>query len=178
MATAEQFQFKIQRITERLERWADKKPTEKRLAKIERQTQKLVNTQAKLDALAVEQAVIPDSIELPSDSFTFTFTPTDQLVRIDVEAYDSPFDDSFIGGEPLTFRASATGRSTLYGNSSYTSTVELANGTYWDGLNRQTLVTGNSKWNSWIDYKDLTLSVLKGDEVLASESFVTADIFG
>ena len=180
MATVERLSLQIERITDRLERLAGKPQTEKRLARIEKQTQKLLRKQARLDAITGEEVTTPIAANvLPSDSFEISVTSTRLCPRVDVEIYDSPFDDLFTGGEPLRLRASATGRiKENGGRSTYTSTGTLANGEYWDGLNRQTVFTGSSTWDAWRLYPDLTISVLQGDDVLASQDFATADIFG
>ena len=178
MATVEQLSLQIERITDRLERLAGKAQTAKRLARIEKQNQKLLRKQAKLDALTAEKVVSPIAAnELPSDSFEISVIPKKRMTRIDVEIYDSPFDDTFTGGEPLRLRASATGLITNGGTRQYTSTGTLANGEYWEGLNRQTVFVGSNTFNAFRDYPDLTVSVLRGDDVLASQEFATADIW-
>ena len=94
--------------------------------------------------------------------------------RIDV--VDSPYDDSFTGGDRLKMRASYTGRQTQNGTSHYHSTGTLANGDYWpEGQYTTELITGNSGVNSAFDsYPRLNVTIFldQGNEdVLHTQAF-------
>ena len=176
---------RIERINERIERLQSSiescGASERRLRRLERQNQKLINQQNKLDELTglQDKAEAQEEAGILPDSFAFSVTPVgDVLTRVDVQIYDSPFDETFTGGEPLTLRATASGKRTPSGISSATSTVAFANGEYWDGLARQTLFYGSSTWNSWADYPELVVSVLNADgDLLATQSFDPTQVF-
>ena len=191
MQTIEQLQARIERINERLECWATKPQTDKRIAKIERleaRRDRLYGRIAAIEeraAAAIERAQpLIDEVtgeELPKDSFDFRVEQTDWGVSVFVDVYDSPFDDTFTGGEPLFLRASATGKRTPRGTLSRHSTVTLANGEYWDGLARQTLVTGQSTWSNWPEFSNLALTLGKDREftsIVETADYTTAELFG
>ena len=192
MQTIEQLQAKIERIGERLECWATKPQTEKRIAKIERQEARRDRLYAQIAAIeeraaaALERAepLIDEvtGVELPKDNFGFRVEQTDWGVSVFVDIYDSPFDDTFVGGEPLVLRASATGKQTRNGTQSRHSTVSLANGEYWTGESfSQTVMTGSSMWSDWPEFSHLAFTLGKDrdlDFVLETADLVTADVFG
>ena len=205
MATAEQFQLKIdnltsriERIEARIERWEDKPQTERRIAKIARQYKRIEMAQAKIDAnerdiAFIEAAAVKaETAELPVDTFEITFKQPDaerNFYRFEVDVYDSPFDDSFTGGEPLVMRVNAEGRQKPNGGiSNMGSTSSLANGPYWQGLNNQTLLLGGSTYESFLDYPTVTAYVAKDDkewigggqlnDVLAVQTFDMTTLFG
>ena len=199
MQSIEQLQLKIARIDERLESWYQKPQTEKRIAKIERQEQRRERLYAQITAIeereaaAIERAepLIDEvtGIELPKDSFTFRIEETDWGVSVFVDIYDSPFDDTFMGGEPLVLRASATGKRTANGTQSRHSTMSLANGEYWTGESySQTVMTGQSMWSDWPEFSHLALTLAKDDKqwiggggfnhVLETADYTTAELFG
>ncbi len=199
MQTIEQLQLKIARIDERLECWYQKPQTEKRIAKIERQIARRERLYGQIEAIeereaaAIERAepLIDEvtGVELPKDSFTFRVEETDWGVSVFVDIYDSPFDDTFRGGEPLVLRAGATGKRTANGTQSRHSTVALANGEYWTGESySQTVMTGSSMWSDWPEFSHLALTLAKDDKqwiggggfnyVLETADFTTAELFG
>ena len=146
----------------RLERWASKKQTDRRLAKIEKQNLKL-DADRQLIAAKGDLLTAYELIDFPQDEFLVR--PTKDLVqgiggyRIDV--VDSPYDDSFTGGDRLKMRASYTGRQTQYGASHYHSTRTLANGDYWpEGQYTTELITGSSMVNPAFDsYPNLNVTI-------------------
>jgi len=193
MQAIEQLQARIERIDERLECWYQKPQTEERIAKIERQIARrdhlygqieLIEERAAQDAERAEP-LIDDitGVELPRDSFDFRLERTDWGVTVYVDIYDSPFDDTFTGGEPLKLRSSATGRYNGNGFSSLHSTITLANGQYWEGAANQTLISGSSSNLRWEEYPNLTLTLMKDAETfdvsneLLRVDYLTADIF-
>ena len=191
MQTVEELTAQIERIDQRLECWATKPQTEKRIAKIERQEARRDRLYARIaaieerEAAAIERAQpLIDEVtgeELPKDSFTFRIEETDWGVSVYVDIYDSPFDDRFTGGEPLWLRASATGKRTAFGTQSRHSTMTLANGEYWTGESySQTVMTGQSMWADWPEFSHLAFTLGKDRDfgfVLETADLVTADVF-
>ena len=191
MPTIEELQARIERINDRLVCWADKSQTDRRIAKIERQEARRDRLYAQIaaieerEAAAIERAQpLIDPVtgeELPKDSFTFRVEETDWGVSVFVDVYDSPFDDTFVGGQPLWLKASATGKRTFNGTQSRTTKASLANGEYWDGLARQTLVTGQSTWSVWPEFSHLALTLSKDREftsIVETADYTTAELFG
>ena len=191
MLTIEQLEAQIERINERLVCWAGKPQTEKRIAKIERQEARRDRLYAQIaaieerEAAAIERAQpLIDPVtgeELPKDSFGFRVVETDWGMSVYVDIYDSPFDDTFIGGQPLWLKAGASGKRTFNGTQSRTSRVSLANGEYWDGLARQTVVTGSSSWSDWPEFSHLALTLSKDREfnnIVETADYTTAELFG
>ena len=204
MATAEQFQLnidnltsRIERIEARIERWEDKPQTEKRLAKIARQQERIERVQAKIAANERDIAFLAAAAEeeaasnLPVDTFEITFKQPDaerDFYRFEVAVYDSPFDDGFVGGEPLVMRVSAEGKQKANGGiRNWGSTSTLANGPYWEGLNNQTLMLGSSTFEDLLEYPTVTAYVAKDDkewvgggqlnDVLAVQTFDMTTLF-
>ena len=191
MPTIEELQARIERINDRLVCWADKSQTDRRIAKIERREARRDRLYAQIaaieerEAAAIERAQpLIDPVtgeELPKDSFGFRVVETDWGVSVYVDVYDSPFDDTFAGGQPLFLRASASGKRTPGGIQSRHSTVSLASGEYWDGLARQTLVTGQSTWADWPEFSHLALTLGKDREftsIVETADYTTAELFG
>ena len=155
--------------------------TPRNLRRLNRLEQRLEVQQNKLDELTAlqekEAAAAVDPILF--DSFAISVTPVaDVLTRIEIEVTDSPFDDTFTGGDLLKLQTVASGRYTGRGFSTYTSTGTLASGDYWVGPFQQTLTSGSSTWNNFVDYPDLVVNVLDADnQILGTQSFDPAVIF-
>ena len=155
---------RIENRERRLARWTAKADDAADFARIDRLTAKLERSKAKLDALVN-----------PPDTFAFAVTPLDVLTRVEITIVDSPTDDTFTGGDELQFKAYADLRYCEEGTAGrgWTSNSLLET----EAVETQTLTLGSSMWNEWADFNDVTLSVRKGTDVLASETFLTADLF-
>ena len=169
----------------RLERWSTKKDTVKRIGKRVRQGLRL---DADRQLLAARQDLLTEyrSVEFPQDEFFVTLTK-DLVEGKDVGGYlvdvvDSPYDDSFTGGDRLKMRSSFTGRHTQHGFSSYHSTFSLANGPYWpEGEYTKTLQFGRSTLNA--DFEryprlDTKIFLEETEEVLHTQAFDLTTYFG
>ena len=191
MSSIEALTAQIEKIDARLERWADKPQTERRIAKIQRQEARRERLYGQIaaiqerEAAAIERAeplIDPvTGFELPKDNFGFRFEQTDWGVTVLVDVYDSPFDDFFTAGEELFLKAGASGKRTPFGIQSRHSTVLLADGDYWEGQPIQTLVAGQSSWADWPEFSHLALTLGKDQQfssILASASYETAELFG
>ena len=107
--------------------------------------------------------------------------------RFEVDVYDSPFDDTFTGGDPVLLNVRATGRRTQYGTSGRNMTTTLANGDYWAGGERQTLWIGSSNYDQFPEYETMTVTLAidtrdwENDnqigDVLAVETFDMTTLF-
>jgi len=156
-------------------------PSERRQRRLDRLTSNLERQQSKLDELTAlqekEAAAAADPILF--DSFAISVTPVaDVLTRVEIEVTDSPFDETFTGGDLLKLQTVASGRYTGRGFSTWTSTMTLDNGDDWEGPFQQTYTCGSSTWNNFVDYPELVVNVLNADnQVLGTQSFDPATIF-
>ena len=171
-------------------------------AKLLRQTEKytLLIEQLGEEAPAMSAKslrVEAQAIELPMDTFEFSYRKVqdqqgeDLLLMVDVDVYDSPFDDTFTGGEPLVVRSSATtvqvdpvtGKSC--GGRTWTSSSGLTH--VWEGGNRETVSWGDSQYLDWENFREVTVTLAKNDEEwrdggplnfpVASDTFLVSDVF-
>ena len=131
---------RIERLQDRIARLQLRPQNDRRVARIERLKDK------------VEQA---ESL-LPQDTFEITYkAPTAErsFYRFEVAITDSPFDDTFTGGDDLLLRVRAT--KPFHGR---TVTSTLANGDYWAGNDEQTLTLGGSSYD-FTDYETVTATL-------------------
>jgi len=200
---------RIERIQSKIERLQGLEPTEKRLRRIANQEAKLLRQTEKY-TLLIEQLgeeapavsakslrVEAQAIELPMDTFEFSYRKVqdqqgeDLLLMVDVDVYDSPFDDTFTGGEPLMVRSSATtvkidevtGKSC--GGQTTTSSGGLTH--VWEGGNREIISFGDSRYLDWENFREVTVTLAKNDEEwrdggplnfpVAQDTFLVADVF-
>ena len=160
---------KSERLTAQIERWEAKPQTERRIAKIERQKRRLARTLSEIesiqerDRLEAELAQQAEDSLLPVDTFDVSITKDSVTgaILFNVDVYDSPFDDTFIGGEPLMMKIRGTGKHTPSGFSSFNSRRTLANGEYWDGLTRQTLINGGAFLGDIEEYPEVAVTIAK-----------------
>ena len=131
---------RIERLQDRIARLQLRPQNDRRVARIARLEDK------------VEQA---ESL-LPKDTFEITYkAPTAErsFYRFEVAITDSPFDDTFTGGDDLLLRVRAT--KPFHGR---TVTSTLANGDYWAGNDEQTLTLGGSSYD-FTDYETVTATL-------------------
>ena len=165
---------RIDRLQDRIARLQLRPQNDRRVARIARLEDK------------VEQV---ESL-LPQDTFEISFKAPDEtgrLYRFEVDVYDSPFDDTFTGGDPVLLNVRATGRRTQYGTSGRNMTTTLANGDYWAGGERQTLWIGSSNYDQFPEYETMTVTLAidtrdwENDnqigDVLAVETFDMTTLF-
>ena len=92
----------------------------------------------------------------PQDTFEITYkqpTAERSFYRFEVAITDSPFDDTFTGGDDLLLRVRAT---RPFGGRNITTT--LANGDYWAGNDEQTLTLGGTGYDL-TDYETVTATL-------------------
>jgi len=92
----------------------------------------------------------------PQDTFEITYkAPTAErsFYRFEVDVLDSPYDDTFTGGDDLLLRVRAT---KPFSGRTVTST--LANGDYWTGNDEQTLTLGGSMYD-FTGYETVTATL-------------------
>ena len=115
-----------------------------RIAKLKAQPEKTVRTR-RIERLGERLETALNNA--PQDTFEITYkAPTEDrsFYRFEVDILDSPYDDTFTGGDPVLLNVRATGRRTQWGTSGRNMTTALANGDYWDGSDEQTLMVGGS----------------------------------
>ena len=119
----------------------------------------------------------------PQDQFSISLSqpfPNEQpdFWRYTVEITDSPYDDSFTGGDPLYFQVSGSGMASPRGGSSgFRRRGTFANGDYWEGNVSQTLTTGSSWFSDDHRHPELTATLgiddPAGDKVLWAQEIDT-----
>jgi len=102
--------------------------------------------------------------ELP-DGFTITLQQSDDEVgfdRFEFTIFDSPFDDSFTGGDRLMMQVEGVKTSTdgrKFSTERWTNRDSLANGQYWEGLSEQTLMAGGYVVDRSFDFDQVTVTL-------------------
>ena len=103
----------------------------------------------------------------------FIISYSDNAIEVDI--YDSPFDDTFERGDPLWVQTTTSVRKPNGGTSTRTMTSTLANGNYWEGGLEQTVFAGGSGIQDLGSYDQFTVGILDGDnkngQLLAVETF-------
>ena len=131
---------RIERLQDRIARRQSRPQNDRRIARIERLEERLERVESLL----------------PKDTFEITYkAPTAErsYYRFEVAITDSPFDDTFTGGDDLLLRVRAT---RPFSGSTITST--LANGDYWAGSDEQTLTLGGTGYDL-TDYETVTATL-------------------
>ena len=135
MTSIAEYTFKVRRLEAKIEKLESRPQKIARVARIERY-------EARLDKLLNNA---------PEDEFSISLSqpfPEERpdFWRYTVEITDSPYDDTFTGGDPLWFQVRGTGMAGYKGqNSSFRRRQSLANGDYWEGNESQSFMTG-SNW--------------------------------
>ena len=149
---------RLERITARIERWEQKPQTVKRLAKLEKQRNRLSNTQSRID----------DIINTP-DTFSLNYQNGTDYPYLEVNIFDSIYDGTYVANDPLLVRTSAT-RTRPTGSNSWTSTLTLSHNFDWDASRHQSFTCGTGDFT---DYTSVTATLLNtSNEVLATETII------
>ena len=130
-----------------------------RIAKLKAQPEKTVRTR-RIERLGERLETALNNA--PQDTFEITYkAPTEDrsFYRFEVDILDSPYDDTFTGGDPVLLNVRATGRRTQWGTSGRNMTTALANGDYWAGEERQTLWIGSSNYHQFPEYETMTVTL-------------------
>ena len=105
----------------------------------------------------------------PQDEFNISLSqpfPESQpdFWRYTVEITDSPYDDSYTGGDPLWLRIRGNGKVGQGGGSSgFSRHSTLANGDYWEGNESQTLTVGSTWYDEDHQHPELTVTLAVDD---------------
>tara|TARA_S200002703_G_scaffold75074_1_gene64704 strand:+ start:352 stop:912 length:561 start_codon:yes stop_codon:yes gene_type:complete len=157
MATLDRLTGRLQTIQNKILFWeASESPdAERRLKRLNR---RLDRVQSRIGELSVQ-------MNLPQDSFEISFKQSDDQFgfdRIEFTIFDSPFDDTFTGGEPLLMQFQGTETKQIrhkFSRRTYTSRSTLANGQYWQGLSEQTVFAGGSFLNDIASFDEVTVTL-------------------
>lgn len=104
---------------------------------------------------------------LLSDSFSITLQKADDELgfdRFEFTIFDSPFDDTFTGGDRLMMEVSgekSVQKRFKFATEKWTSRSSLANGQYWEGLSEQTLFAGGYSVDRAFDFNEVTVTLAK-----------------
>lgn len=180
MTTIDELTGRIDTLQGRIER-LESKPTnerrEQRLAKLRNRVSRLED---RVDTFELS-AQLTES-KLPQDSFQLSIKNN----GVEFTVYDSVFDDTFTGGEPLIMQIEAT-RSKGNGRTQrMTERTTLANGQYWEGLSEQTIFAGGSVFDRLQSFDQFTVTVATDDgkrpmsfdqdDILAVQTFNSTEL--
>lgn len=149
MSSISEYAFKVRRLEAKIEKLESRPQKIARVARIERY-------EARLDKL-MDNA--------PQDEFSISLSqPFPEALpdfwRYTVNITDSPYDDTFTGGDPLWFQVRGYGRQSEQGGSGgFNRRQSLANGDYWEGNESQSFMTGSSWYADDHQHPELTATV-------------------
>ena len=184
MASLDFLTGRLETIQDKISLWENLQSprAERRLKRLNR---RLSNVQSRIDELYAQ-------MDLPQDSFEIAFKQSDDQYgfdRIEFTIFDSPFDDTFTGGEPLLMEFQGTWEGQIghkYSRRNYTSRSTLANGQYWEGLSEQTVFAGGSFLNDIASFDEVTVTLAvdsgngvrdwRNADVLATQSINVTDL--
>ena len=153
---------KLERKQDRLEGLVDDRASVKRLRRLEKQNALVAAKEAEIDELIGRSNTL-EAVELPKDEVTYSlWAPTDDVTGIQVTITDSPYDDSFVGGQKTTLYLSGSGRKTSNGTGSFGTRSSLISEDFADGTD--TFGIAGFGFASKVDgsYPDVTVSLLQG----------------
>ena len=145
---------------EYLQSLVDERSSNQRLKRLAKWTALVEESEATNDVLIGRLNTLND-VELPKDEVSFSLSnPTDDISGIQVTITDSPYDDSFVGGQETELYLTGTGKSLERGGTQgFGSRVSLVPGTFEDGT--QTFEFASSGWASKLDgsFPEVTASL-------------------
>ena len=170
---------KLEKKQARLEALVEDNPSNKRLSRLDKINGKIEAKESEAQRLIRRFGVL-DSVELPKDEVTFSiWEPIDGITGIQVTITDSPYDDSFVGGQNSSLSLSGSGKYTGNGWSAFGSRSSLIGDDFADGT--QTFGFAGKHWNDRLDgsYPNVEASLLQGwtprdDNNDYTPTFVTA----
>ena len=154
---------------EYLQSLVDERSSNQRLKRLAKWTALVEESEATNDVLIGRLNTLND-VELPKDEVTFSLSnPTDDISGIQVTITDSPYDDSFVGGQRTAVTIAGTGKRKRNGGVSSFGTRFYIPETFEDDTG--TFGIASSKLASKVDgsYPDVTASLFQGSQ----QSFVT-----
>ena len=158
---------KIDRLEQKeanIERLLSIKSGPKRLARLSKTQDSIAAYKQKATTLIAELAGL-NATELPQDSATFTFWKTgDTITGLNVTITDSPYDDTYVGGEDFTFTTTGTDGFRGFNTRVTFEGEDFADGTELFGMS-------SDNWAKKLDgsYSDVMTSITQGDNT----NFVT-----
>ena len=104
-----------------LQSLVDEKASKKRLKRLAKWTALLERQEVATDALIGRLNTL-EAVELPKDEVSYSLiNPRDGVTGIQVTVTDSPYDDTFVGGEQTGFTLRGSGKETSKGSAGYGS---------------------------------------------------------
>ena len=147
------FELQVRRLKAKIEKLESRPEKIARRARIER-------FETRLDKLLNNA---------PQDEFSISLDqpfPEEQpdFWRYTVDITDSPYDDSFTGGDPLWLGVRGVGMAGYKGaSSSFGRRSSFANGDYWEGNESQTLTIGSTSYDKDHQHPELTVTLAIND---------------
>ena len=149
MSSISTFTLQVKRLEAKIEKLETRPEKIARRARIERFETRLDNL---LD-------------NAPQDEFSISLDQPFPEAQPDFWSYtiditDSPYDDTFTGGDPLWFQVRGNGRQSEQGGSGgFNRRSSLANGDYWEGNESQSFMTGSNWYADDHQHPELTATL-------------------
>ena len=160
LATANRRLAQREAQLEVVEALVDKKAGPKRLRRLDKITGRVEAARERINDLTDQLSEV-NAVELPKDEITYSlFNPRDGISGLRVTITDSPYDDSFVGGQETELYLTGTGKSLERGGTQgFGSRVSLVPETFEDGT--QTFEFASSGWASKLDgsFPEVTASL-------------------
>jgi len=161
--TQQEAQRRYDRLVRQISRLSDREMTDRRAARLER----LVARREKLKSV-VDTFEAP--VETPKDEVSYEFYKTDLITGVKVTITDSPFDDTFVGGEAseIVFKGTQTRGCNTKG---WKYTTGLTPDTF--ANTTETFISATNLLNDKLDGSyDVTVGLKQGDNFIFSEVLI------
>ena len=150
---------KLERKQARTQSLVDDRATNKRLSRLAERTALVDAKQDEIDELIGRLNTL-EAVELPKDEVTYSlWSPTDGLTGLEVTVTDSPYDDTFVGGQQSNLFVRGSGKLTDGGSASFGTDYGFIPETFEDATDTFSIAT--SSLDSRLDgsYSDVTATL-------------------
>ena len=180
MATIDELTGRIETLQDKIELIEGRPTTKRRQRRLTRLRNRVLSLEDRVDTFELS-AQLTES-KLPQDSFQLSTKNN----GIGFTVYDSAFDNTFIGGDPLVMQIQATKSKGNGRTQKMTERTTLANGQYWEGLSEQTIFAGGSVFDRLQSFDQFTVTVATDDgkrpmgfdqdDILAVQTFSSTEL--
>ena len=144
----------------RLERLVANRPSDKRLARLDKVTGLVDSFEEEVDLLSEELSDL-NAVELPKDEITYEiWEPTDGFTGIKVTITDSPYDDTFVGGQKSSLFISGEKIKAKGGRSRFGTHIGLIGEDFEDGTDTFAWASSMTRLDG--TYPDVTVGLVQG----------------
>ena len=180
MATIDELTGRIETLQDKIELIEGRRTTERRQRRLTRLRNRVSSLEDRVDTFKLSTQLTES--KLPQDSFQLSIKNN----GVEFTVYDSVFDDTFTGGEPLVMQIEATKSKGNGRTQRMTERTTFANGQYWEGLSEQTIFAGGSVFDRLQSFDQFTVTVATDngnrpmsfdqDNILAVQTFSSTEL--